>query len=235
MNKFTLTLDDFAPHEKTGLGLEVIDVCDKLIHRYPDIKINLFVSGAYCRLGEKPRFLSRNVQWAKKISTLSKKNYRLGLHGMFHRRCPVDYKFHQKWPASNNDEFQFLNKSQASSILKRSIVEFDESGIEYSKVFRAPGWKISKSSAEVLTESGFVIAGNQQYYDILKDKVNGLRWISYNWDMVNDCDVPADKDVIAYGHTSSWTNNYMNKDRFKLIVKLLDSRAFSFKFIEELI
>ena len=60
-----------------------------------------------------------------------------------------------------------------------------------------------------------------------------MKWVSYNWDMTKECKVTG--DVIAYGHTSNWTNNYINEDRFNLIIDLLESDKFEFKFIEELL
>jgi hypothetical protein len=54
--------------------------------------------------------------------------------------------------------------------------------------------------------------------------------VSYNWDLTGPCSVKG--DVIAYGHTSDWTNNYMDKERFNLINELLGKEKFRFKFIE---
>jgi len=225
MRKFNLSLDDFSPHPKAGLGFESIKWCKELIKDYPDIKINLFVPAAYCRLNERPQFLCSHPNWVSDVNRLPVRNFRINMHGLFHRR--VD----NKHPDSNNDEFQFLRGTWVNTVIDRMMKEFDESGLKYQKTFRPPGWKISLSSARELTERGFIIAGNDAYYDLLKDRIDCLEWVSYNWDMTGPCDV--DGDVIAYGHTSNWTNNYMNEERYNLVRELLKSDNFDFRFIED--
>lgn len=225
--QFNLSLDDFSPHEKAGLHFESIKWCDKLITKYPDIKINLFVPAAYCRLGENPCFLTKNMAWVEQVKRLPD-NYRINLHGYYHRRLS------QKHGNSNNDEWQFLNEQQARVLFSHMIDEFESCGLKYNKTFRPPGWKISTSSAKVLTEEGFVIAGDKGYFDAISGKVSGLKWVYYNWDLVSG--PPKAEDIVAYGHTSSWTNNYMDETRYNMLSDYLDKHNnVSFSFIEDLI
>jgi hypothetical protein len=226
--KFSLSLDDHSPHPRAGFNFESVEWCNKLIKQFPNLKINLFVPAAYCRLGEKPCFLSNYTDWVKKVNDLPKNNYSINFHGLYHRR--VDGK-HQN---SNNDEFMHLNESDANTIINAMIKEFDLVGLKYRKVFRPPGWRISTSATKVLTNRGFVIAGNDIYYKLHKDSVSNLKWVSYNWDLVEECKIKKG-NVIAYGHTSDWTNNYMNKKRYNLIKELLESKEFEFVFIENLV
>lgn len=226
MRKFNLSLDDFSPHPKAGLNFESIVWCDKLIKKYPGIKINLFVPAAYCRIGEEPCYLTANPEWVKMVKALPD-NYRINLHGLFHRRTDG------KHPVSNNDEFQYLSGAWVDSYIDTMMTEFKNAGLEYEKTFRPPGWKISLGSAKVLTSKGFIIAGNGVYHKLMKGKVKNLRWVSYNWDMTGVCKLPG--NVVAYGHTSEWTNNYMDEARFMLLDRLLKSEPFDFRFIEELI
>lgn len=223
MNRFNLSLDDYSPRN----GTNDISWCFNLIKKYPDIKINLFVPAAYCRLGEVPHYLSKNLEWVEYVNKLPKENFRINFHGLYHRRTgdPKHYN-------SNNDEFQFLNTEQAEKIVSRMINEFDIAGIEYKKIFRPPGWRISESAARVLTKKGFIIAGNKQYYKVISKKIKDVKWVSYNWDLTGPCNNL--KDIIAYGHTSNWTNNYMDEDRFKLIDEALSKEDFEYVFMEEL-
>lgn len=225
MVNFNLSLDDFSPHPRAGLDFKAIRQCNRLIVKYPDIRINLFVPAAYCRLGEKPCFLSDNLTWVDQVKHLPN-NYRINLHGLYHRRTGGTK------PVSNNDEWQFLNYSEAVHKMSEMTNEFEIVGLDYHKTFRPPGWKISVGSARAFTEKGFLIAGNTEYFNTINTKVSGLNWVSYNWDMTAPCKV--DRDVIAYGHTSDWTNNYMNDERYNLIDFLLSSSSFEFKFLEEL-
>lgn len=222
MFKFNLSLDDFSPHPKAGLNFECIHWCDKLIEDFPDIKINLFVPAAYCRLGETPHYISKYPQWIKKVNELSE-NYRINFHGMFHRRHPTDYKAHVKKAVSNNDEWQYLNTKQATELFEMMRDEFERAGIRYdNKIFRPPGWKISKEACDVLKQFDIIVAGDNRH---------SMSNISYNWDLTGPCHEYG--DVFAYGHTSMWTNNYMNGDRYKMIFDFLKNREFNFIFLGE--
>lgn len=226
MRKFNLSLDDFSPHPRAGLNFESIVWCNELIRLYPELKINLFVPAAYCRLGEEPCYLTEHPEWVKHVKELPEDNYRINLHGLFHRRTDINY------PNSNNDEFQYLKGSWVDTYFDTMDLEFKIAGLEFHKTFRPPGWKISKSAVKILTSKGFIIAGDDEYHKMFKDKVPNLRWVSYNYDLVGA--IP-NGDIIAYGHTSEWTNNYMNEERFNLIHRLLKAEQFEFKFIEELV
>lgn len=226
LNRFNLSLDDTSPHAKCDLFGGPIKWCDKLIEKYPNIKINLFVSSAFCRLGEKPCYLSQHPEWVKKVNDLPG-NYEINMHGLYHRR--VDGK-HEN---SNNDEFQYLWGVWAETITQAMIDEFDKAGLKYKKVFRPPGWRISIGAARVLTDKGFVIAGNDIYYQMLKDKVPKMKYVSYNWDITHECNIS--ENIISCAHTSNWTNNYMNETRYNLIENILIKEEYEFVFIEDFI
>lgn len=243
MRKFNLSLDDMSPHPRAGGGFESIEWCDKLIEKYPDLKINLFVPAAYCRLGEVPYALTDHKDWLKKLKALPD-NYVINMHGMYHRRVS------KKYGNSNNDEWQFLTDKNAPTLACQMNTEFslaELSGYRYpidgsGKVqvcnrfrytFRPPGWKISKAAVKALEEYSNItcFAGSKEYYEKVKDVLN-VKWVSYNWDLTGPCATKG--DVVAYGHTSDWTNNYMNKERFHLIDDLLKTEKFDFRFIEEM-
>lgn len=223
MKVFNLSLDDFSPHPKAGLNFESIEWCERLIKKWPEIKINLFVPAAFARLGESPYYLSSNTKWCEKVRLLSKKNYSIGLHGYYHRN---DKKH------SNNDEFQFLNRQETISKLQNIKEEFMNANISFNKIFRPPAWKSSKSACEILSEGNFVIAGNDEYYNKHK-QIPKMRWVSYNWDLNGPC--KEKRNVFAYGHTSNWTTNYFCEKTYNFVVDLLSSDDFKFKFLEEVV
>lgn len=227
--RFNLSLDDYSPHPNAGLHHESIAWCERLIEKYGYVKINLFIPAAYCRLNENPRYLSQFQEWVDYVARLPEEHYRINLHGLFHRR--IDGKN----PDSNNDEFQFLKGTWTTNVITMMINEFDKVGLKYHKTFRPPGWKISHEAAQELTDKGFIIAGDDKYYSLYKDKIENLKWASYNWDMTKPYVWGKDPDVIAFGHTSNWTNNYLNKDRFELIDGVLRNDTYKFVFIEDLV
>lgn len=227
MAKFNLSLDDMSPHPKAGLNFESINWCDKIIEAYPDFKINLFVPAAYCRLGEQPYYLSKNLEWVfnlKRIYESQPNNYRINFHGMYHRRTD------KKHPDSNNDEFQYLNRKQTKKILQDMHNEFLMASIDFSWTFRPPGWKISKDACKELADYGFeCIAGSKEWEGAKEDAK--IKWVNYNWDLLTE---PPEGDIVAYGHTSNWTNNYMNEERYNTIMNFLQDKQFKFVFIEDI-
>lgn len=224
MRKFNLSLDDMSPHPRAGLGFESIKWCNKLMDEHPGLKVNLFVPAAYCRLGEQPSYLSQHPHWVLGVNKL-RANYRIGCHGVFHRR--VDGKH----PDSNNDEFQFLNSKEALRLIIAMQSEFRKAQLGYHRTFRPPGWKISRSAAQELVNVGYLIAGNEEYRKLTGSSEEN--WVSCNWDLTGPCNVAG--DIVAYGHTSDWTNNYMNEERYNLIKELLGKESFDFRFIEEMV
>lgn len=213
-----------SPHKNAGLNFESIKWCDKLIETYPAIKVNLFVPAAYCRLGEEPCYLTSNREWVGKLKALSS-NYRINLHGYKHRRTDG------KHPNSNNDEFQYLNLEQADKIIRAMVHEFEATGLNYTMTFRPPGWKISKDACKKLAELGFdCIAGAKEWESSKGD--TKIKWVNYNWDLLTE--PPKDGNVVAYGHTSNWTTNFMNEERYNTIMKFLQDKQFEFAFIEDM-
>lgn len=225
-NKFSLTLDDFSPRPHTN----DLYWCNKLIEKYPGVKIDLFVPAAYARLSDKtPYLLSENLDWVEQAKQLPG-NYRLNLHGFFHRRTKRDWK-HHKGPDSNNNEWGRLSYDQAAYWLKQIESEFEKVGLGYYKVFRAPGWHLSKGAVRLLGDRGYIIAGDDKYYRKYKSELN-TKWVSYNWDMTSK--PPNKNNIVAFGHTSDWTNNYMDEERYRIIKNFLNKNDTEFKFIGEM-
>lgn len=229
---FNLSLDDFAPHQHAGLDFQSISLCNRIIEDFPDLKVNLFVPAAYARLGEAPCYLSEHPDWVDRVNALPSRNYRVNFHGMYHRRHPDDSKFHLGRAPSNNDEWQYLNTPQASELITRMRKEFEKAGLNYGDspmIFRPCGWKISLEAARAMSNRHINIAGDGRYST---EQQNGSKYLRCNWDMTDPCDIKAG-DVLAYGHTSDWNPNYMDSERYDLIMGLLTSRDFHFKFLGE--
>ena len=226
MSIFSLSLDDCCPHPKCTPFPGVIHLCNKLIKRWPDLKIDFFTSAAYARLNEDPYFLTQYPDWVKQMNDLPSKNFRVNCHSYYHRRLSA------KHGNSNNNEMEKTSEKESRMLIEHMIGEFKTSGLKFERVFRPPGWHVGISAAKVLTEMGFVIAGNRKYFDLLKDKVPEMRYLITNWELREECILNG--DVFAAGHTSNWCDNYFDKKTYDRVVKLLESRQFEFKFLSEL-
>jgi hypothetical protein len=53
-----------------------------------------------------------------------------------------------------------------------------------------------------------------------------------NWDLVGK--PPKDGSIFAFGHTSSWTKNYMNEQRANVVLDFLKDKQFEFCFLEDM-
>jgi hypothetical protein len=222
---FSLSLDDVGPHPKCDPFPHVIDRCNKLIERWPGIKIDFFTSAAYARLNEEPYFLTQYPEWIKQMNELPAINFRVNAHGYWHRRLS------NKYGNSNNNEFEKTNEQETRILIEHMAGEFNAAGLKLERVFRAPGFHLGVEAVKVLREMGFVVAGNQQY-EKLKDQVPGLKYITSNWDCLADCTLAG--DVLAVGHTSNWTPNYFGPEVYNKVVRCLETRPFTFRFLSEL-
>jgi Uncharacterized protein conserved in bacteria (DUF2334) len=220
---FNLSLDDVCAHPKCTPFPSIIDLCNKLIERWPGIKIDFFISSAYARLNEEPYFLAQYPEWVKQMNELPAANFRFNTHGFWHRRLSKQHG------NSNNGEFEYLTKQQAHTVLVHMIGEFEAAGLKYEKVFRAPGFRLSRGSAEALTELGFSIAGKKDYS---KANIPGFRFTQANWNLREECTLAG--DVLAAGHTSTWCDNYFGPEVCDRVVKLLETKSYKFKFLSEL-
>ena len=222
--KFALSLDDYCPRPNTNN----LYWANKLVEKFPDIKIDLFVPAAYCRLNDqKPYLLTEYIDWVEQLKSLPK-NYKINLHGLYHRRSKRDFEWHDGIE-SNNNEWENLTYKQAAFLLDSIEDIFNKIDLKHAKVFRPPGFHINAASVKLLTDRNYIIAGNEKYYRKYKDIPN-LKWAHCNWDLITE--LPKN-DVYAFGHTSDWTNNYLNEDKYNKIVEVLNNNNYEFCFIED--
>jgi len=225
MNKFSLSLDDYSPKP----GTNDLTWANKLIEFYPDIKIDLFVPAAYARLGEKQHYLHLEQNWIDETKNLPVSNYRINLHGLYHRRSKKDFPWHTGIE-SNNNEWENLTYQQADNLLNKVEEEFEKIGLKHTHVFRSPGWHIGIEAVKLLIDRGYTIAGDDRYYQKYKS-LPKLKWFSYNWDLLTE---PLQGDIVAYGHSSDWNKNHLNEGNYHKIMKVLEKQEYEFRFIEEM-
>lgn len=225
---FNLSLDDVCPCPQCDPFVESIKWCNKLIEKHPGIKIDFFIPAAFARLNEQPHFLSKYPEWIKKMNDLPKENYGFNAHSYFHRRLST------KHGNSNNNEVEKTTEQETMLIIKHMEGEFALAGIKCRRIFRAPGFHIGASAAKALTDAGYKIAGDKRYYDILNGKVKGMKYCYHNWDLNDECQI-KEGNVLAVGHTSLWCKNAFVEKTYDRVIRLLDSRSFEFKFLDEMV
>lgn len=227
-NKFSIGFDDFSPRS----GTNDLTWCNRLIDSHPDIKIDLFVPAAFARPGDrKPYFLRDHADWVNQVSKLPK-NYKINLHSYHHRRSKNDFKWHRGPPSANN-EWENISYDEAKKLLDLIEHEFKIVGLEHSKTFRPAGWHIGTQAVKLLSDRGYTIAGDNRYFKKNKGKIQNMRWVQYNWDLIGPA--PTGTDIIAYGHSSTWNKNYINEANYNVIMNVLKREDFEFAFIEDIV
>lgn len=143
-----ISIDDVCPHPK--MGLKSVDLINKLIEKYPNIKCSLFVPTCMTRYKyrEKSYYLPDYPDFVNDLKSLPPENFEICYHGHFHGNANTN---------SNNDEFRYTNKMDAFSILQKSQKCFNDLGLRVSPVFRPPGFWLSKDSFSACKEFGIKV------------------------------------------------------------------------------
>lgn len=115
---------------------------------HPWLKIVLFVTAAWrwanCDPPLKPHQfrLTRHPDWCRQLADALPANVCIGLHG------------HEHYARSNLEtpwvEFGELSLVEAHQRLSQMLAEFEAVGLPYRRIFRPPGWGLSRASEEAL-------------------------------------------------------------------------------------
>ncbi len=167
-----LDLDDFSPlYDNTDLLI-------KLKEHYPQFKASLFTIP---NLDSKYR-ISKFSEWCDRVKRLD--FIELLIHGYNH------------YP----EEFKKISKDKAKEKITLAEREFNETGLRYKKIFRAPYWQVANKAYSALAELGYAIADH-------KDNMTprNLRAYQYNWS-INE-PIPDFKCIRGHGHIQKTCGN----------------------------
>ncbi|HBY70283.1 MAG TPA: hypothetical protein DEG69_22515 [Flavobacteriaceae bacterium] len=233
-HKVNISIDDVSPHSESSV--KVLEQCHDLIKEFPEIKFTLFVPIAYWRtMGptatKTPLRIDEHPEFCEALKALPPKNFELAYHGLLHG---IPGK-------SNNDEFQYINHTNAMQTFGMMVGIVKAAGLQdkFKKIFRPPAWRMSPSAITAAKDFGFEILAlsPKQYakdiyegYDEKFDKV-----VYYN---VNPPFEPLElfeKTEMVY-HACEWDKNYLSKslkDELSEFIKENKS-SIEFKFIGDL-
>lgn len=132
-----ISIDDVCPHPIMGLDA-VYRVAD-LISLYPNLKCSIFMPTRLCRYKykEKKYPIEDYPDFIEKIKQLPPNNFEICYHGHLHG--------YEK-TKSNNDEFRYINEEESFLKLTESETIFEQVELKTSKVFRPPGFWMSKDA-----------------------------------------------------------------------------------------
>ncbi len=143
-----ISLDDVCPHKQ--MGLDAAHRLADLVEHFPGIKFSLFVPTSLRRVREskKRHCLLDYPKFVDGLLALPSDNFEICYHG--HMHCNKPHK-------SNNDEFRYLNTTQALNIMNESKSIFEQTKIPVRPVFRPPGFWMSKDSFAACKQFGIKV------------------------------------------------------------------------------
>ncbi len=238
MNKLNISIDDVSPHPLSST--KVLKSCEKIIQRFPDVKISLFVPASYWRTVRQGVITNMPLQidlplfkdFCEEIKNLDDKNFELCYHGFYHG-IPGE---------NDNNEFMYFNKKEATDRYNLIFQIIDSAGLKdkFKMVFRPPGWSISKESIQAARELGFkVLALNPEK----KYKERSSFEDEKGKDVVYMTAAPPffplevlPKTEIVY-HACEWDKNYLGPELTDNLIKFLEENEgkYQFAFIEDLL
>lgn len=194
--RIAIEFDDFSPINSR------FDLLEKLKEHYPEFKVTMFTVPWEIRYGRNleesaPITSSKYKPWVDAV-----KEYEdwieIAPHGLTH--APM--------------EFAELSANEATKRLIIGTKMFENKGIKYTNLFKAPQWEISKEAKEAIEGMGFIVL-EDGYYD---------------WNLAEDLPEEiknSDKIVIAHGHVQNVCDNGL-EEVFHRLMKLPVDTEFYF-------
>ena len=211
--KIQIGIDDLCP--RPTQSFELWHNVERLLEA--GLKVDLFVTFAMIRDGDGPYTLNEHPEFIQRLKLISQHdNVALNVHGYNHS-CPP----------SNNDEF--LSNDYATLDTKLTAIEniIKDTGLNFTKVFRPPAFRISPEAVEALKNHGYthlsLYKGHKtgHIYESSYRKLN-LDGIKVHY---SNCAPPTDElisgDLAETYHFSTWlTNALSDKNTNDLLAKL---------------
>jgi hypothetical protein len=209
----------------------VLERCEELIDKFPDIKISLFVPTAYWRTvksgttTQKPLKLSDFDDFCEELKDLDPDNYEVGFHGYYHG-IPGE---------SDNDEFQKISYQEANDKVDLMFAEVAASGLEnvFKKMFRPPAWRMNPDAFRCLSDRGFDIFALTD----LEYAVETYADAHMQYKHTMSCQFPPFRPLkkekkcgIVY-HACEWDKNFLSSEKTEELISFisaLEEREFAF-------
>jgi len=228
-----ISIDDVSPHPMSSIA--VIEKCNRVIDKFPDVKFSLFVPVSYWRTmtpgvsSERPFQINLFSNFCKDLMGLPDRNFEICYHGFYHGIPGI----------SDNDEFRDLSSEDAEHVLEKMFEVVKRAGLfdKFKPIFRPPAWRMSPGSFDACKKIGIrTLALIEEEYAL--KCYDGHDKLFKNVVYAN-C-YPPNKELMAYEnteivyHACEWDKNYLSDNHTDELIKFLTSKEFNFCFIEEL-
>ena len=144
--KIQIGIDDLCP--RPTQGFELWHNVETLLDA--GLKVDAFVTFGMVREMYGPYYLWKHPEFVDRLHEVSDRpGFALNVHGMTHGWGERGFP-----NFSNNDEFLLGDKKTLDERLTMIDSFIEESGLQFKKVFRPPGFKISPDGVNLLKDHG---------------------------------------------------------------------------------
>jgi len=199
--KLALEFDDFSPRN-TNFG-----ILESLQEHYPGFKVSLFTV-VWNVMGVSEQTPITDEKFLPFVKAIKESPWiEILVHGFAH--LPL--------------EFANLNYEDAKKRIMVAEKMFQNRGIEYKKIFKAPMWTISPEAEQAAVDLGFRVVHDGYYHWNLNSEDVRLP----NGELVNFREVPKDQLIIGHGHIQDVCGNGL-QEVFPMLMKLPVDTEFLF-------
>ena len=210
-------IDDLCP--RPTQSFELWHNVEKLLDA--GLKVDLFVTFSMIRDRDGPYPLDNHPEFVERLRKVSEhKNIALNVHGYLH----------STGPHNNNDEFLNTAKPELDKRLSQIDWLIKNLGLDFTKVFRPPAWKISQDGVNLLIDHGYThlaLMSGSPYLNKWYDKLD-LSKIKTHWCNSSPPDVPfKDGDIAATYHFTTHLKNALTDSNVEdLLARVKDAQPY---------
>lgn len=204
---FAFSTDDF------GFLLPGLEMLIRLKEALPNFKCTAFTipmpKEFFHPQNQRHLKVAKMKKWAEMVNSYSDW-LEVGIHGFAHTQFEMD-----------------KNYGQVEIILKASENLFDQIGLKYKKIFKAPYWQYSYDALQCLKDNDYVVALDRNRKLTTPE---GLKTYTYNWSI----EEPVPVFDIIKGHSHTLPRGVKNglEQCYKNLIQNIPIDA-EFKFVSE--
>lgn len=186
--------DDFNPRNSN------FGVLENIKDHYPEFKVTMFTTPWDITTGQHLAITERDFgPWVNAVKKASDW-LEIAVHGLTH--LPM--------------EFSELNYKAAKERIMVAENMFQNCGIKYTKIFKAPYWALSKEGKQAAEDLGFHVVEDGYF----------------NWNLAEPMPESPEGIVIAHGHVQNTMGNGILESLGRIMKMPTDTK---FKFLSEVI
>jgi len=169
---------------------------------FPKFRCSLFVVPMHSWLLEDEKRFEQYIDWMAALKDMEW--LEICPHGFFHDKTEMmtTYDKAKAVILSTEKSFTKFKVRRQRKIFGKKWIYY-EPNIKFSKIFKAPGWQMSKEAYEALRDMGYTVAIDRNQPD---PNIKGLKTYKFNWSVEEP--YPKEFKVVkGHGHIIGMANS----------------------------